>query len=85
MSPYPQGFKGEDLELGEDRDFISRSYPNGNVPGTPSSGNNNTSNSSKRGPYDYLLLGAIIDRACLLLYVIVIVSNFINFSAVLFW
>lgn len=85
MSPYPQGFKGEDLELGEDRDFIGRTYPNGNVPGTPSSGNNNTTSSSRRAPYDYLLLGAIIDRACLLLYLIVLVGNLIAFSSVLFW
>lgn len=85
MSPYPQGFKGEDLELGEDRDFIGRSYPNGTVPGTPSSGNNNTSSSSRRAPYDYLLLGAIIDRACLVLYIIVLVGNLIAFSSVLFW
>ena len=82
-TPYPQGLKGEDLELGED--FISRSFPNGTVPGTPSSGNNNTSAPpSRRAPYDFLLLGAIIDRACLVLYIIIIISNVISFNSVLF-
>uniref|UniRef100_A0A2P2I4Y1 Acetylcholine receptor subunit alpha-type acr-16-like n=2 Tax=Hirondellea gigas TaxID=1518452 RepID=A0A2P2I4Y1_9CRUS len=85
MSPYPQGFKGEDLELGEDRDFIGRSYPNGNVPGTPSSGNNNTQGSSRRAPYDYLLLGAIIDRVLLVLYIIIIMSNMVTYGSVIFW
>ena len=39
MSPYPQGFKGEDLELGDD--FLSPTYTpaNGTIPGTPTSGN----------------------------------------------
>ncbi|XP_018016553.1 acetylcholine receptor subunit alpha-type acr-16 isoform X1 [Hyalella azteca] len=84
LSPYPHGLKGEDLELGEGRDFIGRSYPNGTIASSPSSGNNNT-NESRRAPLDYLLLGAVVDRVCLLLYVLVLASFFISFKAVLFW
>jgi hypothetical protein len=59
-------------------------HVSGTIASSPSSGNNNT-NESRRAPLDYLLLGAVLDRVCLLLYLLVLASFFISFKAVLFW